>query len=177
MDIHEMFKKISEYCTTLEQYGYYYSLSEPVAESEIEAVEKKYNIKLPEEHRQFLMLANGMEMGTSVSIFPVGKIEPYDYGEYKDYFVIGQYIGDGSMLLTDGKGGFFQEDHAFGLKEKSFSEFLNKWIIYNLEDDLKDAGVQVSNPEREAETAAMVEQMKKKLMELRKKRNSDISAK
>ncbi len=172
MDIQEMYDKISKYCSTLEQYRYYYYLSEPAAESEIEAVEKKYSIKLPEDHREFLLLANGFEMGTSAAIFPVGKIEPYDYGEYKDYFVIGQYIGDGSMLLTDGKGGFFEDDHAFGLKEKSFSEFLNKWIIYHLEDDLKDAGVQVSNPEREAETAAMVEQMRKKREELRMKRDN-----
>lgn len=42
------------------------------------------------------------------------------------------------MLLTDKNNACYKLDHTFGLKEIPFKEFLDNWIIYNLEDDIKE---------------------------------------
>lgn len=66
--------------------------------------EKENNILLPDGYRSFLLLANGFR-NHGTEIYSLEQITQLGFPEdYKGYYVIGSYIGDGSLILVDDKG-------------------------------------------------------------------------
>ena len=57
--------------------------------------------------------------------------------EIKGYYMLGSYIGDGSLLFSDKLGRFYCDDHAFGIKETEFSLFLEEDILYYMKERVK----------------------------------------
>lgn len=142
--LYDTVKKIAQYCEILEDKNYdSYKLGAPVPAEEIAAWESANQVTLPDGHKQFLMLANGFDMNTHADFLPLAHICPCPDPEYADYFIVGHYIGDGSMLVIDHSGGFYELDHAYGLEKTTFEQFLERWIIDGLEDNLAEVGVRV----------------------------------
>ena len=148
--LYERFIKISEYCEKLEEANYdCYKLFEPVSAEKIKKWENEHNAKLPEGYKNWLLLSNGFEMSNTANFLPlegVGSREkcclPLEEVENEEnYYCIGYYIGDGSELLTDSNGIFYELDHGFGLKRTSFNCFLDDWIIEHLEDSMQETGL------------------------------------
>lgn len=107
----------------------------PQTTEQIENWERIYNAVLPEEYKEFLLLSDGLvsnifggELFSLDDIVrcPYEEIEEY-YDEQKDYFIIGSYIGDGSMLLCDSDGNFYELDHDYGIEESDLLSFLEYW--------------------------------------------------
>jgi len=107
----------------------------PATSEQIENWERIHNAVLPKEYKEFLLLSNGLvsyifggELFSLDDIIPcpVEAIEEYSE-ESTDYFIIGNYIGDGSMLLCDRNGNFYELDHCFGLEENNLLSFLKHW--------------------------------------------------
>lgn len=138
----EKFDKISEYCQKLEEACYdSYKLFKPVSNADIENWERDHEVNLPEGYKSWLLLSNGFEMNTTADFLPLEFICKCPDPEYKDYYIIGHYIGDGSMLVTDKNGIFYQLDHSSGLRETLFEKFLDNWVIRWLEENMCDAGI------------------------------------
>lgn len=107
----------------------------PATVEQIEKWERLHNAVLPEEYKEFLLLSDGMRSyifgGELFSLneiiqYPSEEIEEY-LDEQKDYFIIGNYIGDGSDLLCDREGNFYECDHCCGLEESDLLSFLEYW--------------------------------------------------
>ena len=141
----ELFGKIKEYCVKLEKAAYdSYKLYPPAAEEELSRWESANGIALPEELKNWYMLSNGFNMNSTADILPFSLIRKYshDFEELDECFIVGHYIGDGSMLVIDGCGNFYEFDHAYhSLYKMSFKDFLVKWVIDNLEDNMYEAGL------------------------------------
>ena len=106
-------------------------------ECKLEAItewEKENNIQLPQGYKEFISLTNGFKYG-GTQILPLEKIEMVNEPEeIKGYYMLGSYIGDGSLLLSDKFGRFYCDDHAFGIKETEFSLFLEEDILYYMKE-------------------------------------------
>lgn len=167
----ERFNKIVEYCEKIENANYdSYTICLAASIEDIEKWEKENQVILPLAYKEWLLLANGFEMGSTVELFPLHKVEKCLFPEYKDYYVVGEYIGDGSMLLIDKIGNFYEFDHAFGLNEKAFEKFLDNWIIEHLIDNLKEIGIYQPTPEEKVAQEAKIQEMLRKLAEIQKNR-------
>ncbi|MDE6092568.1 MAG: SMI1/KNR4 family protein [Ruminococcus sp.] len=107
----------------------------PATVEQIEKWERLHNVILPEEYKEFLLLSDGMRSyifgGELFSLNEIIKCPPEEIEEYldeqKDYFIIGNYIGDGSDLLCDREGNFYECDHYCGLEESDLLSFLEYW--------------------------------------------------
>ncbi|MCM1287753.1 MAG: SMI1/KNR4 family protein [Clostridium sp.] len=109
----------------------------------IDEIENTLLVCLPEDYKNLLRLSNGLSChGTEIyPIEHVRKIELPDNPEWNQYYSIGSYIGDGSLLFADSKGGVYYGDHVTGIEETTFMEFLNTWLLDILEDDLAENGL------------------------------------
>ena len=135
-----MFEIIRECSEKLDDAGLdFYDFGEPISKDKINEWEKNHNVTLPEGYKNWLMLSNGFEMGNTATFYPLNSIQKEDYlsNSEKEYYIIGEYIGDGSLLLTDNAGNFYEFDHAIDEPElTSFEEFINGWIFKHIEDEL-----------------------------------------
>lgn len=169
--MNKRFKKILEYCEKIEEADYdSYKICPPASKEEVDKWEEENQVILPVSYKAWLFLANGFEMGSTAEIFPLQRIEKCSFPEFEDYFVVGEYIGDGSMLLIDRVGNFYEFDHAFGMEEKAFEKFLDDWVIEHLIDNLKEIGIYELTPEEKASQEAEAQEMLKRLAEIRKNR-------
>ncbi|MBO5388875.1 MAG: SMI1/KNR4 family protein [Lachnospiraceae bacterium] len=144
--IKEQFDLIADYCKKLEDAAYdSYKLYSPVSNEDIEAWEKEQQITLPVSLKEWYQLSNGFDMGCTVDILPLTTICkcPFDdIEELEEVFIVGHYIGDGSMLVIDRTGSFYEYDHGYcKLYPIPFEKFVQKWIIENLEENMADAGL------------------------------------
>ncbi len=114
-----------------------------VSEETINEVENAFLINLPEDYKNILLLSNGLSyQGTEIHpIELVRKVEIPNELEWNQYYIIGSYIGDGSLILADSKGGVYYGDHVNGIEKTTFMEFLNTWLIDSLKDDLAENGL------------------------------------
>lgn len=141
----EKFEYIKRCCDVIENAGVNcYKLFDPASPEAIAKWESDNGAALPEGLKNWLLLSNGFEMGSSVDILPLERIRPHppeiNGGEYAEYFIAGHYIGDGSVLVCDKSGRFFELDHAYNtLEEMTFEEFLDDWVLDILEDDMAEA--------------------------------------
>lgn len=95
---------------------------------------------LPEDYKNILLLSNGLTYG-GTEIYPIEQVRKTrlpDNPEVNKYYIIGAYIGDGSHIVTDNKGGVYYLDHVRGIEETTFIEFINTWLIDIMKDDLAD---------------------------------------
>lgn len=107
----------------------------PQTTRQIENWERIYNAVLPEEYKEFLLLSDGLvsnifggELFSLDDIVRCPYEETEEYSdEKKDYFIIGNYIVDGSMLLCDRGGNFYELDHDYGIEESDLLSFLEYW--------------------------------------------------
>ncbi|NLK71903.1 MAG: SMI1/KNR4 family protein [Clostridiales bacterium] len=116
-----------------------------ISEEDIKDWEKENNILLPDGYRSFLLLTNGFR-NHGTEIYSLEQITQLDFPEdYKGYYVIGSYIGDGSLILVDDKGGFYLGDHAGVIDKSTFEAFVEKWILDDMKDSLKDNDIKLPN--------------------------------
>lgn len=103
--------------------------------------EASNNVILPDKYKYFLTLANGFRYRME-EIFPLERIQKLKIPkEFKGYYWIGEFIGDGSLLLTDGKGELYYGDHVRGIEKGYFEGFLEKSFLSQMEQDLIDESV------------------------------------
>lgn len=107
----------------------------PQTTEQIENWERIHNAVLPKEYREFLLLSDGLvsdifggELFALDDIVrcPYEEIEEYS-DKQRDYFIIGNYIGDGSMLLCDREGNFYELDHCYGPEKNNLLDFPKYW--------------------------------------------------
>lgn len=112
-------------------------------EETINEVENTFLINLPKDYKNILLLSNGLSyQGTEIHpIELVRKVEIPNGPEWNQYYIIGSYIGDGSLILADSEGGVYYGDHVNGIEKTTFMEFLNTWLIDSLKNDLADNGL------------------------------------
>ncbi len=104
--------------------------------------ENENGVVLPREYKEFLLLSNGFNYGTI--IFPLEQIMLLDDSEeFGEYYWIGDYIGDGSKLLSDKNGVFYYGNHTMGVEMADFKEFLEEYFLRPMYEDLKDNGIDV----------------------------------
>lgn len=144
--LYEQYCKIKEYCEKLEEAAFdSYKLYSPASEEDICRWESDNGTALPLELKSWYMLSNGFDMNSTADILPLSSIREYPFGDLEELdkcFIVGHYIGDGSMLVIDGCGNFYEFDHGYNkLYKMSFREFLVKWVIDNLEDNMYEAGL------------------------------------
>ena len=114
-----------------------------ISEEELKNWEKENGVLLPEGYKSFLLLANGFRNHGS-EVYPLSQITRLDFpDEYKGYYAIGSYIGDCSLILVDDKGNFYYGDHVYGVEQSTFEEFVEKWILDDMKESLKDNGVKM----------------------------------
>lgn len=141
----EKFNYIKHCCDVIEDAGVNcYKLFAPVSPKETAKWETDNSAALPGDLKSWLLLSNGFKMGSSADILPLEHIRPFppeiNGGEYAGYFIAGHYIGDGSALVFNKDGRFFELDHAYDkLEEMTFEEFLDGWVLDILKDDLAEA--------------------------------------
>lgn len=113
----------------------------PATAEQIENWERIHNAVLPEEYKEFLLLSDGLRSYIfGGELFSLDDIERCPYEEIeefyedteglsgeKNYFIIGNYIGDGSMMLCDENGNFYELDHCCGIEESDLLSFLENW--------------------------------------------------
>lgn len=141
----EQYQKIASYCEQLEDASYdSYDLYAPATAEAIQNWENTHHAKLPEGLKNWYLLSDGFDMNSTADILPLTSIIQYRYDdiELDTCFIVGHYIGDGSMLVIDGEGNFYKYDHGFcKLIPVQFEKFLTGWILEQLEDDMADAGL------------------------------------
>lgn len=107
----------------------------PIELEEIELWEKSNDCQLPREYKELLLLTDGIKYSMT-SLNSLSQIKK-DVLEFKGYYVIGDYIGDGSLLLCDDKGNIYAGEHEKGVKKVDFKEFINEWLIDMIKEDLQ----------------------------------------
>ncbi|MBQ8297470.1 MAG: SMI1/KNR4 family protein [Ruminococcus sp.] len=144
--LYEQYSQIREYCEKLEGAAYdRYKLYSPATEEDICSLENDNGVILPEELKNWYMLSNGFDMNSTADILPISSIRACPFGDLEELdkcFIVGHYIGDGSMLVIDNCGNFYEFDHGYHrLYKMSFRDFLVNWVIDRLEDNMYDAGL------------------------------------
>ncbi len=115
--LYETFQKITAYCDKIEELNIdCYKTFPPTTPEAIAQWEATNNAKLPEGYKNWLLLSNGFRMNTTAEISSLEGIWEPEFPDYEGYYRIGEYIGDGSMLLIDKEGNFYEDDHCFGRK-------------------------------------------------------------
>ncbi len=140
----ERYEKIASWCDQLEEASYdCYKVFPAVAEENLLQWEQSHGFRLPEGLRNWYLLSNGYDMSSTADILPMSSITEFSYiDELKPCFIVGHYIGDGSMLVIDDKGNFYEFDHGYHkLHPMQFETFLDRWILDRLEDCMYEAGL------------------------------------
>lgn len=142
--IKEMFDDIVLLADTLEENDIdNFKFPMGISEEEIKNWEKENNVLLPEAYKSFLLLANGFR-NHSAEVYSLGQITCLDFpDDYKGYYAIGSYIGDGSLILVDDKGNFYYGDHVDGVEQSIFEAFVEEWILNDMKDSLKDNDIKM----------------------------------
>ncbi|MDE6727834.1 MAG: SMI1/KNR4 family protein [Oscillospiraceae bacterium] len=131
------FEQIKWYCKAIDDADYAcYKLYPPANAEDIAKWEADNSARLPEGFKSWLLLSNGFEMSSAADLLPLENICAYPFEDHRGLYIVGHYIGDGSMLVSDKDGRFFELDHAFGLKEMTFEQFLDDWIMCCLKDNM-----------------------------------------
>ena len=101
-------------------------LYQPASEDSIREFEEKNDIRLPDSLRQFYKFADGMSLAPSnLNIFPLADVEAeldteFEWGDEKNYILIGDMIGDGKIILLDlDTGKLVTNDHG---EEEDFED-------------------------------------------------------
>lgn len=144
--IYELYQKITDYCNKLEEANYdCYKTYPPVSEDELSKWESDNQIILPIDLKNWYLLSNGFDMGSTAEILPLQIIKRHQLIEavkIDDGIIVGYYSGDGSALLIDKHGSFFELDHGDNqLYQMTFEGFLQEWVIDHLEDYMYEAGL------------------------------------
>ena len=63
--------------------------------------------------------------------------------QFPGYYIMGSYMGDGSLILLDKSGDFYYGDHAFGISKVDFSKFLEDDILQYMKEDLMDNDIEL----------------------------------
>lgn len=140
--VKEMFNNIVVIADILEENDIdNFKFPQGIGEEALRNWERENQAFLPEGYKNFLLLANGFRMhGTE--IYPLEQITRLDFpDEYKGYYAIGSYIGDGSLILTDSNGNFYYGDHVDGIEKATFEEFVERWILDGMKEAVKENGV------------------------------------
>lgn len=142
--VKEMFDDIVLIAGVLEEHDIdNFKFPKGISEEEIKNWEKENSAVLPKGYKSFLLLADGFRNHGS-EIYPLGQITRLEVPEeYRGYYAIGSYIGDGSLILADEYGNFYYGDHVYGTDKSTFEEFVEKWILDNMKEALKDNGVKM----------------------------------
>ncbi len=143
-NIKELFDDIVIIADTLEENDIdNYKFPKGISHDEINHWEKENDAILPEGYKSFLLLANGFH-NHGTEIYSLDRITRLDFpDDYKGYFAIGSYIGDGTFIFTDNKGNFCCGDHINGVHESTFEEFVEKWILEDMKDSLEEHGLKM----------------------------------
>ena len=67
----------------------------------IKNIENQLGITLPDDYKKFLLYANGLSYGSS-EVHPVEEVCKYEFDN--KYYIIGAFIGDGSLVVSDSEG-------------------------------------------------------------------------
>lgn len=142
----KQYQKIKSYCEQLEDANYdSYDVFPPASEDEVRKWEDTNQAKLPEGLKNWYLLSNGFDMNSTADILPLTSIRKYTYGDIDELdtcYIVGHYIGDGSMLVIDGEGNFYKFDHGYcKLIPVNFEKFLTGWILMYLEENMGEAGL------------------------------------
>lgn len=138
----EQYRKVVSYCEQLDDAGYdSYKVFPPVSEEDILRWEQDNGFRLPEGLRNWYLLSNGYDMSSTADILPLSSITKFPHlEELETCYIVGHYIGDGSMLVIDDQGSFYEFDHGYyKLYPMAFEDFLEKWILDHLEDCMYEA--------------------------------------
>ena len=106
----------------------------------IKNIENQLGITLPEDYKKFLLCANGLSYGSS-EVHSVEEVCKFEFDN--QYYIIGTFIGDGSLVVSDSEGNVYYYDHEFGVEATTFADCLDKWIIRLQKNDLKDNGIEI----------------------------------
>ena len=109
--LQECLERLKKGCEKLyDEYEYsedYSHFNPPATEEQIQAMEKRIGLALPQGYRQFLLFSNGAKiMGNSATIYGLDWIGASDPMVPKGYLTIGEVIGDGERIAlseTDGQ--------------------------------------------------------------------------
>ena len=127
--VNERFDRIKKCCEAIDDVDYArYRMFNPASTETVAKWEADNSAKLPEGLKSWLILSNDFEMGSAADLLPLENICPYPFEDHEGMIIVGHYIGDGSMLVSDKDGRFYELDHAFGLKEMTFEKFLDEWV-------------------------------------------------
>lgn len=175
--VKEIFEDMRVLADILEEYAIdTFKFPEGIEIKKIEEWEQRNNMKLPQGYKDFIVLANGFRYGTT-KILPLEKVEMVAIPDgFKGYYMIGSYIGDGSLVLSDEKGDFYYGDHAFGIKKVEFSKFLQDDILAYMKDEFKENDLEIPDnlntretEEEKREKEKEIAEMLQKIEKLRKK--------
>lgn len=126
-----------------------FKFPKPTTYNAIKSKEHELEIQLPEEYKSYIMLSNGFRDEGS-EIYPINRVEQFNVPGgwvFNGYYAIGEYIGDGSLILCDSEGKVYYGDHAYNeVEETTFGEFIDEQIIRNMIDSCRDNNVEI--PER-----------------------------
>lgn len=144
LNIKEIFDDIVLLADILEENGIdSFKFPKGIESGKIADWETRHGVKLPQGYKDFLACANGFHY-SGAEILPLERVVLIDQPEeFRDYYAIGSYIGDGSQILCDEDGNFYYGDHAFGVEQSDFAQFLINDIIYYMKDDLKESGIEI----------------------------------
>lgn len=135
----------------------------------IEEWEQRNNMKLPQEYKEFIILADGFRYGTT-QILPLDKVELVAVpDEFKGYYMLGSYVGDGSLVLSDEHGDFYYGDHAFGIKKAEFSKFLEDDILFYMKDAMKENALEIPDNLKTRETEEEKKEKEKEIAKMLQK--------
>lgn len=139
----EMFDKMCDYCNKLEAANYdtYKIYFPPKTKEEIQTWEMENQITLPKGYKDWLLLSNGFDEIDGTQLYSLENICKHPFPEYGEYYIMGSYIGDGSFVVTDKNGVFYELDHVNGLEEITFEAFIARGVIETLENCMADAGI------------------------------------
>lgn len=114
-----------------------------VDNSLLEEWERNNDSKLPQGYKEFIVLHNGFRYRFT-QLLPLEAIQMADETEqFPGYYIMGSYIGDGSLILSDKSGDFYYGDYAFGISKVDFSKFLEDDILQYMKEDLMDNDVEL----------------------------------
>ncbi len=107
-------------------------VGDPVSREKIQEWESKNGISLPESYIHFLTFANGISLSScNQELYGLEGIVLFEEYIEEDYMIIGNMIGDGTMIcLSKSSGEVYIEDHGSYTKKGDFHDFLKYWIDF-----------------------------------------------
>ena len=112
-------------------YGYKNTvIAKPATEEEITAWENEQGILLSDSYKDFLKFANGVQFfGGSEYIAGLQGLNPMDEYLGGDYILMGEMIGDGTMIgMSKSDGHVYIADHGEYEDKGDFVEFMECFL-------------------------------------------------